>query len=572
MSNICKICGASLRPGYSNCVYCGTPIEAEPVSAPPAQSPAAQPSYNNSFVPSSGYVPSSPWGYPTSQSKSSSVDQVFADRNWKNNWIQAKKDSEKLGILLTNTDKLRDRSRFDRALKDYLAKKATENIKYYVLDLSNQSVHKRLNYDIDDVVELIRKVYDVAVPDYLMIVGDHSVIPCIKWKAVPGVGDKFIPSDLPYITLDTDSPWDGTEYSFDNLTQVGRVPTCAETNFEEAVVYFDNTAAFKPYQKTTSFAYSSLSWVKTSINEFKALNPVMITSPEHTSDLATSRMPGFVLFKGIEDRYNFLCFDVHGAETTQTWYGDINDRAFKAFESGLLPKNTQGYVLCSVACYGAKPNIRPGKTPSILVDALAKKCIAFVGSTMSAWGGVDGYMSCANILMARFTECVPKGMTVGKAFLESLDALYEGNVNEKTIKTVAEFALYGDPSVRLVEVSTMKTFSTFGGLGISRPRKNPNKAFNIVSFDGDGDGATIRNFSTSEYNRMQNIANAIRNRGNNYVMSNFSTMSGVEPQIYKVVGREGYRAVYSRSSGDLDIMVCVHTDDNGNIQETFVSK
>ena len=162
MSNICKICGASLRPGYSSCVYCGTPIEAEPVSAPLAQSPAAQPSYNNSFVPSSGYVPSSPWGYPTSQSKSSNVDQVFADRNWKNNWIQAKKDSEKLGILLTNTDKLRDRSRFDRALKDYLAKKATENIKYYVLDLSNQSVHKRLNYDIDDVVELIRKVYGLT--------------------------------------------------------------------------------------------------------------------------------------------------------------------------------------------------------------------------------------------------------------------------------------------------------------------------------------------------------------------------------------------------------------------------
>ncbi len=569
MSNLCKNCGAPLKDGATKCIYCGTPAPVQPVAPQQPEAPYAEPQIST-FSP---YNPTYAGNVPT-VAQSDAKYSYFADRSWRNDWSEKRRKTQnKIGIVLTNTEKLKDSSRFDRALSDYIAKKSDEGIDYCVLDISKQSVHKVSKNTIEEVIELLKKVYETAVPDYLMIVGDHTVVPCIKWKAVPGVGDKFIPSDLPYITLDTDSPWDGAEYSFENLTQVGRVPACAETNFEEAVIYFENTMAFRPYQKATPFAYSSISWVKTSVNEFKNVNPVMITSPEHTSSALTALIPGFVLFGGVEDKYNLLCFDLHGAETTQVWYGDYMDQCFEAFKADLFPKDTRGYVVCSVACYGAKPNVRVGKTPSLLNYALTHKCVAFVGSTMSAWGGVSGNLSCANHLLSNFNEHVTHGMTVGKSFLNALDFFYKRDINEKEIKTVAEFGLYGDPSVVLIEGSAMKTFSTARNPGMSRPYKNPDKAFRIVSCDGsDDDGMTIRNFSTSEFNRMKNMACTIRSRGDNFVLSNFSAMSGVEPKVYKVCGREGYRAVYSKNIGDLNMMVSVHTDDNGNIKETYVSK
>ena len=575
MSNLCKSCGAPLKEGATKCIYCGTPV-------PKETAPASQPVNSNTGAGQgtslfgSYDISSISNAFQTVNGDSGSNDATnhFADRNWRNDWaIKRKKTQNKLGIVLTNTANLKDSRRFDRALNDYIAKKSAEGVDYCILDISKQNVHKVSKNTIEEVVELLKKVYETAVPDYLMIVGDHTVVPCIKWKAVPGVGDKFIPSDLPYITLDTDSPWEGAEYSFENVTQVGRVPTCAETNFEEAVVYFENTAAFVPYQKITAFAYSSLSWVQTSVNEFKNVNPTMITSPDHTSNAIIANIPGFVLFNGIEDKYNLLCFDLHGSETTQVWYGDYMDQFFEAFESKHFPNNTNGYVICSVACYGAKPNVRVGKIPTILNYALTHKCVAFVGSTMSAWGGVGGHMSCANYLLSYFNEGISHGLTVGRSFLNALDFFYQRDINEKEIKTVAEFGLYGDPSVVLITGNAMKTFSASRNPGMSSTTKNPKKAFRFISCDGnDDDGMSMRNFSLSEFNRMRNMACTIRSKGDNFVVSNFSTMSGVEPKVYKLDGKEEYRAVYTKNVGDVSVMVSVHTDANGNIKETYVSK
>ena len=494
--------------------------------------------------------------------------------NWSAYWTEKKRRSKKLGLILTNLDGLKNPSRFVNALNAYITKKSSEGIEYCFLDLKEQGICNIIQNNCGAIIDLLKKIYSVAIPDYLLIVGDHATVPCAEWENEARDSDKTVPSDLAYITLDKDSPFDGADYSFSNLTQVGRIPTSRANDFEEAAMYFENTAKFKPYTSTKAFAYSALVWEKTSKTEFAAVSPMMITSPQYTSNSATARSNGLTLIESIGNAYSLLCFNLHGSDSSHVWYGQEGKFYPEAVAKKLFPKDTNGYVICTEACYGARPEITKGGEQSIIVHALTNKCVAFVGSTRIAYGRADGSMSCADIIAGSFTSSVAKGMTVGAAFLKSLGELSRGTMNEVAIKTLAEFALYGDPSVRLVASNSPETYSTVSNLSMAKTTKDPSRAFKLIPCDGSAahGGMTLMNFSMHDQAKIQNMAHSIRETGKGYIMSNFSTMSSVEPQVYKVFGRAGYRAIYSKRENGMSTVIRMHVDDNGNVEDVYTSK
>ena len=610
MSKMCRSCGADFPPDAAKCPFCGglaedvaidkeaflaarrkkreeaeklraaeearkaeearaaesTPAPVAtpaPVVTPAPQTNASKQNEQDAIISSDNIISSTP--APLSRVS------VFQHPDWDVEWERARREADKVGIVLTNTASLTDKDAFTSALTEYMNYKAKDGVVYHLLDLDHQMVSSLASVDVEEITTLLCNVYDVAVPDYLMIVGDTTVIPNASWYNVCDDGDETVPSDLAYITLDTGSPFEGVFYDFVDITQVGRIPAKAENNFKEAIAYFKNTMNFAPYESINAFAYSALVWEPTSEAEFAHLEPDLITSPEYTSE--SSARGSLKRLNKLSSDYNLVCFNLHGSDGSHEWYGQDGGFYPEAFEKGLLPDN-RGYVLMTEACYGA----RPLASESIVVNALMNRCIAFVGSSRIAYGMANGSLSCADVIASEFTEGVADGMTVGKSFLAAIQTLVSrGYMDEEEIKTLAEFALYGDPSVCLVVRSGMRAAKGLAPTKRSTTKKDITRGISLMSCSDEGglsskNGLTLFGCSNEEQSRIQQIVAKVRRSGNAYMMQKYSSYGESEPKVYKVSGKEEYRAVYASTKGSVKSIVKMHLDAEGNVNKVYNSK
>lgn len=551
------MCGATLKPGAVKCSCCGCFVEDVAVDRSALFSNYKG---DNAAVDAGAHYTPAP-AAPAAGGKSGDYN-IFASADWQSAWAAKRANAARLGIVLTNTSGLTSSAAFTQAFHGYIEHKAAQGIAYYLLDMKDQQVSYVPSLTVESVVALLRTVYGVAVPDYLMIVGDASVIPNADWDNVCDDGDPTVPSDLAYIALDAGSPWDGAVYDFENITQVGRIPARANDDFATAVSYFNNTRAFDGYSAAKAFAYSALVWEKTSRAEFAHLSPYLVTSPKYTTNNLGR----------IGSEYNLACFNLHGSDEDHAWYGQEGWSYPEAFKKELLPIN-KGYALLTEACYGA----RPLYSDSIVVNAIKNNCIAFVGSSKIAYGYADGSLCCADIIAKNFTAGMAKGETAGKSFLDALSALSHGYMCEEDIKTLAEFALYGDPSVTLIGGAAKKA-ARHAATKCSSVTKDSSRGITLLSCDaehgakGAKGGLTLYSFSAEEQAHIKQMVSQVSQKSNEYVLKKCSAMESVEPKVYKVAGKEEYRAVYTKTEGKIKSVVNMHLDAKGNVTKVYHSK
>jgi hypothetical protein len=167
--------------------------------------------------------------------------------------------------------------------------------------------------------------------------------------------------------------------------------------------------------------------------------------------------------------------------------------------------------------------------------------------------------------------------------LYALSALSQNEMNEIEIKTLAEFSLYGDPSVRLVraDAHSMQKAKKSGAVAAkySKPKKDKSRAILLASCDGSmakgGNNSRIvpfSHYSAKEQSQMKMMANYVSKVGNDYVAKNFASMGKVKPNVFKVVGKEEYRAVYAKKVGGIKLIVQMHMDGKGNMKRVYHSK
>lgn len=154
----------------------------------------------------------------------------------------------------------------------------------------------------------------------------------------------------------------------------------------------------------------------------------------------------------------FRYFNLHGLVDSPSWFGQ-RDPAFPAdydpFPVALVPEDlvgAPGSLIFSEACYGAHLAGR-AVHDSIALSSLAGGATAFLGATGVAYGGLDGRLVAADLLAYRFWEAILAGASVGRALSEAKWALVgeaqarQGYVDAEDEKAVANFVLYGDPSL-----------------------------------------------------------------------------------------------------------------------------
>ena len=149
--------------------------------------------------------------------------------------------------------------------------------------------------------------------------------------------------------------------------------------------------------------------------------------------------------------------NLHGAAGMPHFYGQSASGwgAASALPIAISPNQltrnvVAGAIIISEACYGAE---LAGRTihNSVPLKALSEGALAFVGSTVNAYGSAAAPLLGADLLFERMTRYLADGMPIGMALhfarLEFAQVMYDrqGFLDDVDMKTLIEFILLGDP-------------------------------------------------------------------------------------------------------------------------------
>ena len=487
---------------------------------------------------------------------------VFCGNDWASKWLKVATScgNVEVGVLMTRESALAEQLGVGREvihaiLSSYIGNMKTHDVNYCYLDLDNCPFYSGKG-DVGSVVAALRAIVDIARPKYLFIVGNEDIIDVARWENEARDSDEEVESDLCYATLDVNSPWNGQTYKFDDALRVGRFPTCKDESLEVFSHYFDHAPRSNGrLGELIPYGLSALVWEDESNDEYRAVSRDSVdVSPEVTKESVEHRIP---------KNANLMFFNLHGSNNTKYWYGQEGGSYPEAFLPEVLSGWSSPYFIGVEACYGARYVGQIPSADSIVMTALRNNCLAFLGSSRIAFGTSEPKGSCADIVVGEYIKCLPKGHSAGDAYLEGLKALAHdpSSMDDSDIKTLAEFALYGDPSVRMntqKPAGLMKAF--FKGVvapkGMFVPMPDVRKAVRMAIAEVD---AKIESIIDDYYT--------------NHVMPQLAAgLSDVRQSVFKMSNTGLNQKIYIAQSNGMTRVAKIYFDDRGTVKKTLISK
>jgi hypothetical protein len=304
--------------------------------------------------------------------------------------------------------------------------------------------------------EAIDAVFAALEPDYLLILGSYDVVPHQDLRnpayQAGDDDDRYAWGDVPYAC---EAPYSRDPERFVGPTRVvSRLPDLTGAKTPALLLSLLGTAASwesrprrdpEPY-----FALSAWQWRKStelSISNVFGGQPAVSLSP-----------PSGPSFSAAEFRPRYLFINCHGGESDPVFYGQRGNAYPEALTSattaGRVPA---GAVAAAECCYGGQLYAAEtlGLDLPICLSYLAQGAYAYFGSTTIAYGPAEGN-GAADILTQQFLAQVLDGASVGRAGLAARQAYVTatGQMDPMDLKTLAQFCVYGDPSVTPVEAAT----------------------------------------------------------------------------------------------------------------------
>jgi len=302
--------------------------------------------------------------------------------------------------------------------------------------------------------EAVDAVYRALAPDYILLVGSVDVIPHqdlrnpVFVKSDDEDTDHDAPGDLPYAC---EAGYSRKIEDFVGPTRVvGRIPDLEGAKEPSYLVRLLALAAdakpLTPQDYASYLALSAQVWKRSTQqsarNVFGDSKSVLTVPPR------SSRWPDALL----ERRMHLI--NCHGGRyATEFWGQSVADEdlypiALKA--SYVDGKITSGTVAAAECCYGGQLNGVSRSRPrlGICETYLGNGSYGFVGSTTIAYGDLERN-GMADLLCQFFLENVRGGASLGRAFLQARQAFVRtaSPLDPSELKTLAQFNLYGDPSL-----------------------------------------------------------------------------------------------------------------------------
>jgi hypothetical protein len=305
--------------------------------------------------------------------------------------------------------------------------------------------------------EAIDAVAAALAPDYLLILGSHDVVPHQDLRnPAYQAGDDDDPvawGDVPYAC---DARYSREPEKFVGPTRVvSRLPDLTGATTPDLLVSLLETAAAwqcrprrdpEPY-----FALSAWEWRKST-----ALSVANVFGGQPSVFLSPPSGPRFT-----KPELGALChfINCHGGEADPVFYGQRGRSNYpEALTSTTVAgRIAPGTVAAAECCYGGElyASEALGLDLPICLRYLSQGAYAYFGSTTIAYGPAEGN-GAADVLTQQFLAQVLDGASVGRAALAARQGYVAstGQMDPMDLKTLAQFCLYGDPSVTPIEAET----------------------------------------------------------------------------------------------------------------------
>lgn len=536
----CEQCGAKLVEGTRFCEECGTSVEDPEKDLDCVEEMVAQDDLEESNL----------------------NGRIFKRMDWEFAWDKATSRCENnLGLIITRERALLNQidgetTGFNALIDDFMTNARKRGVFYHYLNLDDCDFYDG-DGDVESVVNALRKVVDIARPKYLLLLGNEEIIQVAHWENRTSDGDEDVESDLCYSTLDTNSPWDGREYDFAEIMRVGRVPSYNGAGLDVLADYFDAVKGYAgTLPKVIPYGLSALVWKDESNDEYHVLSKDDVDlSPEVTKDTVARRIPADA---------NLLFFNLHGSDNRRFWYGQEGGSYPEAFSPEVIDGRQNPYFIGVEACYGAR--YTHGLTPksSIVLMALRNNCLAFLGSSKIAFGTSHPKGSCADVVIGNYIKYISNGKSAGDAHLEGLKELCRdrASMDDADIKTLAEFALYGDPSVTMRGGEKSLGIRSFFGKksaskGIHIPMPNVRLAVEMALTEVDAKiEAVVDEFARDLIHAEFGIAD----------------LGASEQAVYVMKSTGLFQKVYRYEDQEVKRVAKVYFDRNGRIKKSLISK
>jgi hypothetical protein len=149
---------------------------------------------------------------------------------------------------------------------------------------------------------------------------------------------------------------------------------------------------------------------------------------------------------------DYLYFNLHGAKESGYWYGQEGNQYPRALGPDTVDR-AAGFVAAE-CCYGAYI-VRKSENSALALKFLGEKDIqGFSGSTTIAYGPVKPPSGEADLLTRYLFQYLKQGLTTGESFRNAKQDFarkmlrQQGFLDEDDQKTLLQFVLYGDPTVK----------------------------------------------------------------------------------------------------------------------------
>ncbi|HID86635.1 MAG TPA: hypothetical protein EYP55_04550 [Anaerolineae bacterium] len=279
----------------------------------------------------------------------------------------------------------------------------------------------------------------------VLILGGDTIVPFHRLdnpSYSPGWDpDEKVLSDNPYASTDDEV--------LIPERALGRMPDGKSDDVSLLLAQLDAaiTHHTRPARAFFNFGYSADVWQKASQAVYDTVGKLLFLRISPPKTLDTFRDWWL-------RRRRFLYFNLHGSDRTPYWYGQRDASYPVAFGPQVIEDaEVKGAVVFSEACYGAYI-INKDPDDAISLKFMERGAACFVGSTKIAFGPSAPPSSEADLIGVYFLGNVKRGMPFGEALKEAKVAFAQemirrqGGLDDDDEKTLLEFVLYGDPSLR----------------------------------------------------------------------------------------------------------------------------
>ncbi len=321
----------------------------------------------------------------------------------------------------------------EKSIHSFIKSKRQYQMKFLCYDRENsfkiRKAKKRAQSIRNFVLKIEKKWGNI---DFLLLLGGDEVIPFFRLKNPCDDSDMKVLSDNPYASRDN------------NFLIPERV--CARIPDNKNADFMMRQFKKCCNASSKSFGMSAKVWKKASKNVYQQISDpknLKISPPVTTNSFKVHWL----------QNKEFLYFNLHGSKISANWYGQDEDD----YPVALGPQNIRNAsgLVASEACYGAYI-INKSQKDAICLKFLNERAVyGFCGSTTIAYGPVTPPSSEADLLVKYFFEYVRQGLTIGESLKNAkLDFARkslrrQGFLDDDDQKTLLQFVLYGDPTLRL---------------------------------------------------------------------------------------------------------------------------